>query len=82
MYSTQIRINQTSVSILVNISNVADCHSKHGVVGSVEADGPSLIIPVSEGVQVDVHSSSDLGFTVKEVGSADDQIRPTNVNNK
>lgn len=77
-----IKINRTSVSILVNISNVADCHSKHGVIGSIEADGPSLIVPVSERVQVDVHSSSNLGFTVKEVGSPDNQIRPTSVDKK
>lgn len=70
-------INPTSVSILINISNVADCHSKHGVVGPVEADGSSLIIPVSERVQVDVHSSSDLGFAVKEVWSSDNQVSPT-----
>lgn len=75
--ASDIEINQTSVSVLVNISNVADGHSEHGVIGSVQADGPSLIIPVSKRVQVDVHGSSNLGFTVKEVGRSDYQIRPT-----
>lgn len=40
----------TSVSVLVKISNVADCQSKHGVIGPIETDGPSLIVPVAEGV--------------------------------
>ena len=66
----------TAISVLVQISDVADRHSKHGVVGPVETDRPSLIIPVAKGVQVHVHGPSDLCFTVKEIRSSNDQIRP------
>lgn len=67
----------TSVSVLINISDVADCHTKHGVIGPVEPDGPSLIVPVAKGVQVDIHCSTDLCLTVKEIWSSNNQIGPT-----
>lgn len=66
----------TSVPVLVQISYVADCHSKHGVVGPVETDGPSLVVPVTEGVQVHVHSPTNLCLTVKEIRSSNNQICP------
>lgn len=67
----------TSISVLVKISNTAHRHSKHGIVGPIETDGPSLIIPVAKGVQVDVYSPTNLSLTVKEVWSSNNQIRPT-----
>lgn len=72
----------TSVSVLVQISDAADGHPEHGVVGPVETDRPGLIVPVAEGVQVDVHSPADLCLTVKEIRSSDNQIRPSVPRNK
>ena len=61
----------TSISILVQISDVADRHPEHGVIRPVEADRPSVIVPVTERVQVDVDGSTDLGLAVEKVGSSD-----------
>lgn len=67
----------TSISILVEISDATDCHPKHGIVCPVQTDGPGLIVPVAKGVQVDVHSSTDLRLTVKEIWSSNNEICPT-----
>lgn len=72
----------TSISILVQISNAADCHPEHGVVGPVQTDGPGLIIPVAKGVQVDVHSSTNLRLAVKEIWSSNNEICPTGQKNE
>lgn len=72
----------TSISILVEISDATNCHPEHGVVCPVQTDGPGLIIPVAKGVQVDVHSSTNLRLTVKEIWSSNNEIRPTGWRNK
>lgn len=72
----------TSISILVEISDATDCHPEHGVVRPVQTDGPGLIIPVAKGVQVDIHSSTDLRLTVKEIWSSNNEICPTGYRNK
>lgn len=66
----------TSIPILVQIPYVADRYPKHRVICPVETDGPSLVIPVAEGVQVHIYSPTYLCFAVKEVRSSHNQICP------
>lgn len=62
--------------VLVDISNVLHCQSKHRVFGAIQTDGRHSI-PASFPVHVDVNSSSNISILHVELRGSNDNVLPS-----
>lgn len=66
----------TFIRVLIDISNVLHCQSKHGVSGADQTDGRHSI-PASLSVHVDVNSSSNISVLHVELRGSDHNVLPS-----